>query len=58
VGVNRGQVLGDKRKESSEWDERRSHGDPMSFKQVIVGALEGGLDPNLLWACNPPQAAT
>jgi len=30
----------------------------MSFKHVIVGAVEGGLDLDRLWAHNPPQAAT
>jgi hypothetical protein len=30
----------------------------MSFKHVIAGAVEGGLDPDRLWARNPPQAAT
>jgi hypothetical protein len=32
--------------------------DLMSFKHVIAGAVEGGLDPDRLWARNPPQAAT
>jgi hypothetical protein len=28
----------------------------MSFKHVIAGVVEGGLDPDRLWARNPPQA--
>jgi hypothetical protein len=27
----------------------------MSFKHVIAGTVEGGLDPDHLWARNPPQ---
>jgi hypothetical protein len=30
----------------------------MSFKHVIAGVVEGGLDSDRLWARNPPQAAT
>ena len=30
----------------------------MSFKHVIMGAIEGGLDLDHLWARNPPQATT
>jgi hypothetical protein len=29
-----------------------------SFKHMITGVFEGGLDPDRLWAYNPPQAAT
>jgi hypothetical protein len=30
----------------------------ISFKHMIVGAIEGGLDIDYLWARNPPQDAT
>jgi hypothetical protein len=36
----------------------RGHSDLMSFKNVIVGDVEGGLDLDHLWIHNPPQAAT
>jgi hypothetical protein len=30
----------------------------MSFNHMIVGAVEDGFDPDLLWARNPPQDST
>jgi hypothetical protein len=57
VGVNRGNVLGGERDETSEWDEQRQCSDLMSFKHVIVGVVEGGFDLDLFWARNPPQVA-
>jgi hypothetical protein len=42
----------------NRWRKARGGGDLMSFKHVIVGDVEGGLDPYHLWAHNPPQATT
>jgi hypothetical protein len=33
----------------NRWRKARGGGDLMSFKHMIAGAVEGGLDPDCLW---------